>query len=104
MSSKENVLIKQRSEGGSDQFTLSPCPVVLCAAPCICVAGRAWWNSVYDVLLNTVNPCLHTVIFYLFEDGPLCRHRIRAKRVIFDNLFHFSFIKIRYDFFWYHSH
>jgi len=35
---------------------------VLCAAPCICVAERAWWNSVYDVLLNTVNPCLHTVI------------------------------------------
>ena len=62
MSSKENVLIKEGSGRGSDQFTLSPCPVVLRAAPCICVAERAWWNSVYDVLLNTVNPCLHTVI------------------------------------------
>ena len=27
-----------------------------------CVAERACWNSVYDVLLNTVIPCLHTVI------------------------------------------
>jgi len=62
VSSKENVLIKQRSERGSDQFTLTPRPVVLCASPCMCVAERAWWNSVYDVLLNTVNPCLHTVI------------------------------------------
>ena len=28
----------------------------------MCVAERAWWNSVYDVLLNTVTPCLYTVI------------------------------------------
>ena len=31
MSSKENVLIKQRSERGSDQFTQVHEPVVLCA-------------------------------------------------------------------------
>ena len=36
--------------------------VVLCARPCTCDAGMASWNSVYDVLLNTVIPCLHTVI------------------------------------------
>ena len=38
-------------------------------------------------------------IFYLVEDGSLCRHRIRAKRVIFDNLVHFNFIVIMYNFF-----
>jgi len=26
----------------------------------MCVAERAWWNSVYDVLLNTVIPCLNS--------------------------------------------
>ena len=36
-----------------------------------------------------------TVSLY-FEDGPLCRHRIRAKRVFFDNLVHFNFIIIRW--------
>ena len=46
----------------------APHPVIValsfqaCLRACICVAERAWWNSVYDVLLNTVNPCLHTVI------------------------------------------
>jgi len=30
-------------------------------------------------------------IFYLVEDGPLCRHRIRAKRVVCDNLVDFNF-------------
>ena len=28
----------------------------------MCVAERACCDSVYDVLLNTVIPCLHTVI------------------------------------------
>ena len=48
---------------------------------------------------ETLSSCHY--IFYLVEDGPLCRHRIRVKRVIFDNLFHFNFIKIRCNFFWY---
>ena len=50
------------------------------------------WNS-----QGTGSPCHY--IFYLVEDGPLCRHRIRAKRVTSDNLFQFNFKKIRWIFF-----
>ena len=56
-------------------------------------------HSQTETLKDTGSPCNY--IFYLVEDGPLCRHRIRAKRVIFNNLFHFNFIKIRCNFFWY---
>ena len=45
-------------------------------------------HSQTETLKGTGSPCHY--IFYLLEDGPLCRHRIRAKRVIFDNLFHFD--------------
>ena len=63
MSSKmRNVLIKGDRTCSGLQFTFSLRRVVLCARPCTCDAGRASWNSVYDVLLNTVIPCLHTVI------------------------------------------
>jgi len=53
---------------------------VLCARPCTCDAGRASWNSVYDVLLNIVIPCLHTVISisYVFT---LTRTRIHTIHV-----------------------
>ena len=54
-------------------------------------------HSQTQTLKGTGSPCHY--IFYLFEDGPLCRHRIRGKRVIFDNLFHFNFIKIGCNFF-----
>jgi len=54
-------------------------------------------HSQSETLKGTGSPCHY--VFYLVEDGPLCRHRIRAKRVIFDNLFHFNFIKIRCNFF-----
>jgi len=43
------------------------------------------------------SPCHY--IPYLVENGPLCRHRIRARRVIFDNLAHFNFIIIMCDLF-----
>jgi len=46
---------------------------------------------------GTGSPCHY--IFYLVEDEPLCQHRIRAKGVIFDNLVHFNFIIIMYNFF-----
>jgi len=49
-------------------------------------------HSKTETLKGTDSPCHY--IFYLVEDGPLCRHRIRAKRVIFDNLVHFNFIII----------
>jgi len=62
VSSKENVLIKERSELGSDQFTQVNDRSCYVLHRCTCVAERACWNSVYDVLLNTVIPCLHTVI------------------------------------------
>jgi len=53
---------------------------------------RPDWNSQgYRVTVS--------FIFYLVADGPLCRHRIRAKRVFFDNLIHFNFIIIRCIFF-----
>jgi len=64
-SKMQNVLIKRRSDTFRFQFTFSLRRIVLCARPCTCDAGRAWWNSVYDVLLNTVIPCLHTVISFL---------------------------------------
>ena len=54
-------------------------------------------HSQTETFKGTGSPCHY--IFYLVEDGPFCRHRIRAKRVIFDNLFHFNFIKIRCNFF-----
>jgi len=47
-----------------------------------------------ETLKGTGSHCHY--ILYLVGDGPLCRHRIRAKRVIFKNLFHFNFIKIRW--------
>ena len=57
-----NVLIKGDRTCSGLQFTFSLRRVVLCARPCTCDAGMASWNSVYDVLLNTVIPCLHFVI------------------------------------------
>ena len=64
MSSKmQNVLIKGDRTCSGLEFTFSLRRVVLCARPCTCDAGRASWNSVYDVLLNTVIPCLHFVIY-----------------------------------------
>jgi len=59
-------------------------------------------HSQTETLKGTGSPCHY--IFYLVEDGPLCWHRIRVKRVFFDNLVHFNFIKIRFNFFSYHSH
>ena len=61
------------------------------------------WPTPRLKLSRVQDPCPHAgspchCIFYLVEDGPLCRHRIRAKRVIFDNLFHFNFIKIGCNF------
>jgi len=50
-----------------------------------------------ETLKGTGSPCDYK--FYLVADGPLCRHRIRAKRVFFDNLVHFNFIIIRCIFF-----
>ena len=38
------------------------------------------------------------------SDGPLCLHLIRARRVIFDNFAHFTFIMIMCNFFFHHSH
>ena len=61
-SKMQNVLIKGDRTCSGLQFTFSRRRVVLCARPCTCDAGRASWNSVYDVLLNIVIPCLHTVI------------------------------------------
>ena len=61
-SKMQNVLIKGDRTCSGLQFTFSLRRVVLCARPCTCDAGRASWNSVYDVLLNIVIPCLHTVI------------------------------------------
>jgi len=49
-------------------------------------------HSKTKTLKGTGSPCHY--IFYLVEDGPLCRHRIRAKRVIFDIVVHFNFIII----------
>ena len=49
-------------------------------------------HSKSGTLKGTGSPCHY--IPYLVEDGPLCRHRIRATRVIFDNLAHFNFIII----------
>ena len=54
-------------------------------------------HSKTETLKGTGSLCHY--IFYLVEDGPLCRHRIRAKRVFFDNLVHFNLIKIRCIFF-----
>jgi len=59
-------------------------------------------HSKTETLKVTGSPCHY--IFYLVEDGPLCRHRIRAKRVIFDNLVHSNCIIIMCNFFSYHSH
>jgi len=59
-------------------------------------------HSKTETLNGTGSPCHY--IFYLVEDGPLCRHRIRATRVIFDNLAHFNFIIIMYNFLTHHSH
>jgi len=50
-----------------------------------------------ETLKGTGSP--YRYIFYLVEDGPLCLHMIRAKRVFFDTLVHFNLIIIRCIFF-----
>jgi len=49
-------------------------------------------HSKSETLKGTGSPCHY--ISYLVEDGPLCRHRIHATRVIFDHLAHFNLIMI----------
>jgi len=59
------------------------------------------WSPVWPTpRLKLSRVQVHRVtIFYLVEIGPLCRHRIRAKRVFFENLVHFNFTIIRCIFF-----